>query len=50
MPIGPARLAEPDPGLSADVTVLAAGFAAIVVLLLARVAWPAWRLASARRR
>ena len=27
---------------------LAAGFAAIVVLLLARVAWPAWRQASAR--
>ena len=48
MPIGPARLAEPDPGLSIDVTVLAAGFAAIVILLLARVAWPAWRLASAR--
>jgi hypothetical protein len=49
MPIGPARLAEPDPGLSVDVAVLAAGFAAIVILLLARVAWPAWRLASARQ-
>ena len=49
MPIGPARLAEPDPGLSIDVTVLAAGFAATVILLLARVAWPAWRLASAWR-
>ena len=48
MPIGPARLAEPDPGLNADITVLAVGAAAIVVLLLARVAWPAWRLASAR--
>jgi hypothetical protein len=48
MPIGPARLAEPDPGLSADVPVLTAGVAAIVILLLARVAWPAWRLASAR--
>jgi len=48
MPIGPARTAEPDPGLSVDVPVLAAGFAATVVLLLARVAWPAWRLASAR--
>jgi hypothetical protein len=50
MPIGPARLAEPDPGLSADVPVLAAGFAATVVLLLARAAWPAWRQASARLR
>lgn len=49
MPIGPARLAEPDPGLSVDVAVLAAGFAAIVILMLARVAWPAWRLASARQ-
>jgi hypothetical protein len=46
MPIGAARLAEPDPGISADVTVLAAGAAAIVVLLVAWVAWPAWRLAS----
>ena len=49
MPIGPARLAEPDPGLSVDVAVLAAGFAATVILLLARVAWPAWYLASARQ-
>ncbi|HEY2689889.1 MAG TPA: ABC transporter permease [Streptosporangiaceae bacterium] len=48
MPIGPARLAEPDPGLNADVPVLTIGFSAIVILLLARVAWPAWRLASAR--
>jgi hypothetical protein len=48
MPIGPARLAEPDPGVSVDVPVLAVGFAATVILLLARVAWPAWRLASAR--
>ena len=48
MPIGPARTAEPDPGLSVDVPVLDVGFAATVILLLARVAWPAWRLASAR--
>jgi MacB-like periplasmic core domain len=48
MPIGPARLAEPDPGVSTDTAVLAAGFAAIVALLVARVAWPAWRQASAR--
>ncbi len=48
MPIGPARLAEPDPGLSVDVPVLAAGFVATVALLLARAAWPAWRQASAR--
>jgi hypothetical protein len=46
MPIGAARLAEPDPGISADGTVLAAGAAAIVVLLVAWAVWPAWRLAS----
>jgi hypothetical protein len=45
MPIGAARLAEPDPGVSADATVLAAGAAAIVVLLVAWAVWPAWRLA-----
>jgi putative ABC transport system permease protein len=48
MPIGPARLAEPDPGVSADPLVLAAGGATIVVLLVALAAWPAWRLTSAR--
>ncbi len=48
MPIGPARLAEPDPGVSVNAAVLVAGFAAITALLLARVAWPAWRQASAR--
>ena len=49
MPIGAARLAEPSPGVSADTTVLAVGAALITVLMLARAAWPAWRLASARR-
>jgi hypothetical protein len=47
MPIGAARLAEPDPGVSANPAVLAAGAAAIIVLLSARAAWPAWRLAAA---
>jgi len=46
MPIGAARLAEPDPGVSADATVLVAGATAIVALLVARVVWPAWRLIS----
>jgi FtsX-like permease family len=50
MPIGVAALAEPDPGVSADVAVLAAGAAAIVVLLVGRVAWPARRLACAGAR
>ena len=48
MPIGPARLAEPDPGVSVNAAVLTVGFAAITALMLARVAWPAWRQASAR--
>lgn len=43
MPIGPARLAEPDSGVSADAAVLGLGAAGIVVLLAARCAWPAWR-------
>jgi len=46
MPIGTARLAEPDPGVSVDGAVLAAGAVVIVVLAVARVARPAWRLAS----
>jgi ABC-type antimicrobial peptide transport system permease subunit len=47
-PIGPARLAEPSPGISANAVVLGIGFAAIVALLLARVALTAWRQSSAR--
>jgi ABC-type antimicrobial peptide transport system permease subunit len=47
-PIGPARLAEPHPGVSVNAGVLAAGAAAIVVLLAARVALTAWRQAGAR--
>ena len=50
MPIGPARLAELHPGLSADVLVLLAGCAATVVLLLASVARTAWRATSGRLR
>jgi ABC-type lipoprotein release transport system permease subunit len=48
MPIGTARPAEPAPGISADMTVLAVGAIAILGLLVARTAWPAWRLASAQ--
>jgi hypothetical protein len=48
MPIGPARLAELHPGVSFDAMVLLPGFGAIVVLLLARVTWTAWREASVR--
>jgi ABC-type antimicrobial peptide transport system permease subunit len=47
-PIGPARLAEPHPGVSVNAGVLAAGAVAIVLLLAARVAVTAWRQAGAR--
>jgi ABC-type lipoprotein release transport system permease subunit len=46
MPIGPARLAEPHPGIAFDWTVLAAGFGAIVFVTLAVAAWPVWRSAA----
>ena len=48
MPIGTARLAEPDPGVSIDWLVLPLGGVVIVLLLVAWVSWPAWRLASVR--
>jgi FtsX-like permease family len=48
MPVGTARVAEPDPGISADTPVLLAGSIAAFALLVARAAWPAWRLASYR--
>ena len=46
MPIGPARVAEPHPGIAFDWPVLLLGCAAIVLLFLAIAVWPAWRLAS----
>jgi hypothetical protein len=48
MPIGPARLAEPTPGISVDGAVLGVGFVAIVVLVVAGASVPAER--SGRRR
>jgi ABC-type antimicrobial peptide transport system permease subunit len=48
MPIGPARIAEPHPGVSANWAILGLGLLATVVLLVTRVAWPAWRMARAR--
>ena len=43
MPIGSARLAEPDPGVEANVALLGAGFAVIALLPLAVLAPAAWR-------
>src|SRR5580704_10775138 len=45
MPIGPARLAEPDPGVEVNLAILGAGFAAIALLPLAVLLPPAWRAA-----
>jgi hypothetical protein len=43
MPIGPARVAEPHPGMSFDPAVAAMGFGAIVLILLGVTLWAAWR-------
>jgi hypothetical protein len=48
-PVGPARLAEPDPGIDANVAVLAAGAFLMVLVLLARTAPAAARHAKASR-
>ena len=49
MPIGPARNAEPHPGLSVDLPVLAAGFGAVALVPLAVLALAVWRVAAPRR-
>ena len=46
MPLGPARVAEPNPGIEFDGAVLGLGFVCIVVVLTAAVAVPTWRLSS----
>ena len=45
-PIGPARVAEPHPGMAANWAMLGAGAAAIIVLFVLRVAPLIWRVAS----
>ncbi|MBO0788415.1 MAG: ABC transporter permease, partial [Actinobacteria bacterium] len=49
MPIGPARLAEPSPGIGANLAVLAVGLAAIALLPTVMVAPAAWGVASRSR-
>jgi len=46
MPIGPARLAEPHPGVEVNLAILAAGFATVALLPLAVLIPAAWRAAS----
>ncbi len=48
LPVGLARVAEPHPGIHADVPVLAAGLAAAAVVTAACAAWPGWRAAAER--
>jgi ABC-type lipoprotein release transport system permease subunit len=45
-PIGPARIAEPHPGLAVNVAVLGAGLGAIMLLPLALVLPAAWRASA----
>jgi FtsX-like permease family len=49
MPLGPARVAEPNPGMDVDGAVLGLGLVCIVVVLTGAVAVPLWRLTSATR-
>jgi hypothetical protein len=47
MPIGPARLAEPDPGVQVSVAILGLGLAAVAVLPVLVIAPVAWHVARA---
>ena len=49
LPVGLAEVAEPHPGIHADVTVLGLGVAATMVATVAGAAWPTWRAARAGR-
>jgi hypothetical protein len=46
MPIGPARLAEPQPGVEVDLTILGAGLVAVAMAPLVMLAPAAWRAAA----
>jgi len=48
LPVGLAGVAEPHPGIAADVPVLAAGLAAAVLVAAACAAWPGWRATAER--
>jgi hypothetical protein len=46
LPVGTARLAEPDPGVAVDWLIVGVGATVIAVVVVAVAAWPAWRAAS----
>jgi hypothetical protein len=48
LPAGLARVAEPHPGIDADVPVLAAVLAAAVLVTMGCAIWPGWRAAAER--
>jgi hypothetical protein len=48
LPVGLARVAEPHPGIDADVPVLAVGLAAAVLVTAGCAAWPGWRATAER--
>jgi hypothetical protein len=48
LPVGLAGVAEPHPGIYADVPVLAGGLAAAVLVTAGCAAWPGWRAAAER--
>jgi ABC-type lipoprotein release transport system permease subunit len=48
MPIGPARVAEPNPGVAVNAAVVVIGAIAAVGLLLVRMSVPAWRAGRVR--
>ena len=47
-PVGPARLAEPNPGVAVDPSALGLGAASLLVMVVACSAVPAWRSATVR--
>src|SRR5215475_15647526 len=48
LPVGLARVAEPHPGIDADVPVLAAGVAVAILVTTCCAAWPGWRATAER--
>jgi ABC-type lipoprotein release transport system permease subunit len=48
LPVGLAGVAEPHPGIDADVPVLAAGLAAAILVTTGCAVWPGWRAAAER--
>jgi ABC-type lipoprotein release transport system permease subunit len=49
MPIGPARSAEPDPGIAFDAMAIGVGALVLGLVVMLLAAWPSWRDARARQ-